>query len=113
MAERNTRGRKTGLSRVNSGALKRSVSGQIAPNAYRMGRIRVAVRRAFIVSRGKPIVARDVLVRAYPRLKRFKDYHRWSVWRALRELAEVIARNRSRGRPNLWQPKSNCSVYDD
>ena len=41
-------------------------------------RIRRSVKRAFIVSGGQPITVRDVLVRAYPKLRRFNDWHRWS-----------------------------------
>ena len=71
----------------------------------RGGRILVAARRAFIVSSGEPILARDVLARAYPRLKRFTYWQRWSVRRALLQVAEPIARNRfGKGRPILWSP---------
>ena len=69
----------------------------------RLGRIRRAVRRAFIVSGGKPILARDVLERAFPRVKNPTDWQRWSVRRALLKEAVVIARSRfGRGRPALW-----------
>jgi hypothetical protein len=37
----------------------------------RLGRVKQAVRREFILSNGRPITARQVLARAYPRLKRF------------------------------------------
>ena len=71
----------------------------------RMGRLRIAVRRAFIISNGQPISIADVLRRAYPRLKRVPCGHRWSVRRALLQDAVVIGRNRyGRGRPNLWAP---------
>jgi hypothetical protein len=73
----------------------------------RIGRIRRAVRRGFIVSGGKPIVIRQVLLRAYPRLKRFTSWHYLAVRRTLRKEATIIARNRfGRGRPYLWAPKS-------
>jgi hypothetical protein len=69
----------------------------------RFGRVRVAVRRCFILADDKPILARDVLLRAFPRLKRFEYWQHWSVRRALLRDAEAIARNRfGRGRPNLW-----------
>jgi hypothetical protein len=72
----------------------------------RWGRVRVAVRRAFVVSNGRPICVGDVLVRAYPRLGRFKHWHRWSARRALLQVAVVVGRSRyGRGRPNLWVPK--------
>ena len=72
----------------------------------RIGRIRRSVKRAFIVSNGQPITVRDILARAYPRLRRFNDWHRWSCRRALlSEGAIAIARMRfTRGRPNLWAP---------
>src|SRR5262245_20888662 len=77
----------------------RLIASRKRPNA----RIRTAVRRAFILSNGKPITARQVLERAYPRLRRFKDYHRWSARRALLQVAVVVARNRfGKGRANLW-----------
>jgi|SRR4029453_847469 hypothetical protein len=71
----------------------------------RLGRIRRAVRRAFILSSGKPILASDVIARAFPRIIRPQDWHRWSVRRALLKEAVVIGRTRiGRGRPNLWAP---------
>jgi hypothetical protein len=72
----------------------------------RVGRIRRCVKRCFIVSNGRPIFARDVIGRAFPRIRRVQDWHRWSVRRALlSEGAVAIARSRfGRGRPNLWLP---------
>jgi hypothetical protein len=77
-------------------APKGSISAHMRPIASgkRWGRVRVAVRRAFIVSNGQPVCVRDVLVRAYPRLRRFNDWHRWSARRALLQVAVVIGRNR-------------------
>jgi hypothetical protein len=72
----------------------------------RTGRIRLAVRRQFILSRGQPILIRQVLERAYPRLKRFTSWHYLAARRALRREATAIARMRiGRGRPCLWAPK--------
>ena len=74
----------------------------------RIGRIRRSVKRGFIVSDGKPITIRHVLVRAYPRLSRFKGWHYLAARRALCQEAIVIGRRRfGRGRPNLWAPKNN------
>jgi hypothetical protein len=56
----------------------------------RLGRILRAARRAFIVSNGEPILARAVLDRAFPRVKRPAYWQRWSVRRALLMEAEVI-----------------------
>jgi hypothetical protein len=71
----------------------------------RIGRIRLAVRRGFIVSDGQPITIRQVLERAYPRQRRFTSWHYLAARRALRKEAIVIARGRfGRGRPNLWAP---------
>jgi hypothetical protein len=77
----------------------------------RIGRIRRAVKRAFIVD-GELITVRDVLARAYPRLRRFNDWHRWSYRRALlSEGATTVARMRfTRGRPNLWAPKEHSGA---
>jgi hypothetical protein len=77
----------------------------------RFGRVKIAVRRCFILSAGKPILARDVLHRAFPRVKQFQYWQRWSVRRALLQAGEVIARNRyGRGRPNLWAPKRDMAA---
>jgi hypothetical protein len=62
------------------------------------------------VSNGQPITVRDVLVRAYPKLRRFDDWHRWSCWRALLRHVTVIARNRfGRGRHNLWAKRQDAT----
>jgi hypothetical protein len=72
----------------------------------RIGRIKLAARREFIVSNSHPITIRQVLQRAYPRLRRFTSWHYLSARRALRSMAVVIARRRyGRGRPNLWALK--------
>jgi hypothetical protein len=69
----------------------------------RMGRVRVAVRRCFIVSNGQPILVRDVLERCYPRVKRFRSRQYDLARQALRRVAVIVARNRyGRGRPALW-----------
>lgn len=67
-------------------------------------RIRLAVQRCFTLSEG-PITSRMVMERAYPRLRRFSRWHRWSARRALLQVAVVIGRHRfGRGRPFLWAP---------
>lgn len=77
----------------------------------RIGRIRRAVKRGFIVSNGQPILVRQVLERAYPRLKHFTSWHYLAARRALRHDAIVIARNRfGRGRPCLWASKSAAAL---
>ena len=71
-----------------------------------MGRVRVAVRRCFIVSDGQPILVRDVLERCYPRQRQFRSRQYDLARGALRRVAVIIARNRfGRGRPALWAPK--------
>jgi hypothetical protein len=80
----------------------------------RIGRIRRCVRRCFIVSNGRPISASDVIERAFPRIRRVQDWHRWSARRALLKEATIIARSRyGRGRPNLWLPNSNIGTKED
>ena len=77
----------------------------------RIGRVKRAVRRQFILSDGQPILTRSVLERAYPRLSRFTDWHYLAARRALRQEAVVIGRNRyGRGRPNLWVPKRDMAA---
>lgn len=79
----------------------------VIPSKTRMGRLRVAVRRAFILANGKPICIGDVLRFAYPRFKRVPNGYRWSVRQALLRDAEIVGRMRvGRGRPNLWVPKA-------
>jgi hypothetical protein len=71
----------------------------------RMGKVRVSVRRCFIVSNGQPILVRDVLERCYPRGKRFRSRQYDLARQALRRVAVIVARNRfGRGRPALWAP---------
>ena len=80
----------------------------------RFGRIKLAARREFIVSNQRPITARQVLARAYPRLKHFIPWHYQSPRRALCSMAVVIGRNRyGRGRPNLWLPLTTKQKADD
>lgn len=75
----------------------------VIASGSRIGRIKRAVRRQFILSDGRPILTRSVLERAYPRLRRFTDWHYLAARRALRQEAMVVARMRfGRGRPNLW-----------
>jgi hypothetical protein len=86
-------------------APKGSISAHMRPIASgkRWGRVRVAVRRAFIVSNGQPVCVRDVLVRAYPRLRRFNDWHRCQLGEpCFRSLSSSVAIALVRGRPNLW-----------
>jgi hypothetical protein len=75
----------------------------IAAKSRPGARIRLAVRRCFILSDGRPILVRDVLSRAFPKLRRFNSWHYWSARRALRQVAVIIARKRhGRGRACLW-----------
>jgi hypothetical protein len=77
----------------------------------RLGRIKLAVRREFILSDGHPITIRQVLQRGYPRLRRFTAWHYLAARRALRREAMVIARCRyGSGRPNLWVPKMAIGI---
>jgi len=75
----------------------------IASKKRPFARIRLATHRCFILSDGQPIVIRQVLERAYPRLSRFTSWHYLAARRALRQEATIIGRNRfGRGRPCLW-----------
>ena len=73
---------------------KRSGYKIVFASEKRLGRVKRAVRRQFILSNGKPILTRSVLERAYPRLSRFTDWHYLAARRALRQEAIVVARNR-------------------
>ena len=76
----------------------------------RIGRIRRAVKRCFILGDGM-ISIRDVLVRAYPRLQRFTAWHYLAARRALRKEAIIVARRRfGRGRSCLWVSKAISAV---
>jgi len=70
----------------------------------RMGKVRVAVRRCFVLSDGQPILVRDVLERCYPRAKRFRSRQYDLARQALRRVATIVARNRF-DRAALWMPK--------
>jgi hypothetical protein len=75
-------------------------------------RIRLAVRRCFILSGGCPVTIGQVLERSYPRLRRFTSWHYLAARRALRLEAVVIARHRyGRGRPNLWVPRDTQWLF--
>src|SRR5262249_19107643 len=92
-----------GRSRSQNRAHMAAIAARKRPNA----RIRLAVRRAFILSDGGLITCRMALERAFPRLRRFIPWHYKSARRALRQVAVVVARHRyGRGRPNLWALKS-------
>jgi hypothetical protein len=79
----------------------------------RVGRIRRAVKRCFILSDGSISIG-DVLRRAYPRLQRFTAWHYLAARRALRKEATIIGRNRhGRGRPNLWSPNPTIGSHTD
>jgi len=56
----------------------------------RLGRIKRAAKREFILSSGKPILTRSVLERAYPRLSRFTSWHYLAARRALRVLQSLL-----------------------
>jgi len=72
----------------------------------RMGRVRVAVRRCFVLS--DVVLVRDVLERCYPRQTRFRSRQYDLARGALRRVAVIVARNRfGRGRPALWALKSD------
>jgi hypothetical protein len=72
----------------------------------RIGRLRRAIKRAFIVSNGQPLTTTAIMRRAYPRMRRVPAGYRWGLRRALRQEAVAIARMRyGRGRPNLWVPR--------
>jgi hypothetical protein len=88
----------------------RAIASKSRPNA----RIRLAVRREFILSSGHPITIGQVLRRGYPHLRRFTSSHYLAARRALRKEAIVIARNCfGRGRPNLWVPNSEIGNKQD
>ena len=84
------------------GKLTRKGSPVVIASKSRIGRIRRAVKRCFILG-GDTISIGDVLRRAYPRLQRFSAWHYLAARRALLKEATIIGRNRfGRGRPNLW-----------
>jgi hypothetical protein len=66
----------------------------VVASKNRIGRIRRAVKRCFIISGGAPILTRQVLESAYCRLRRFTTWHYLAARRALRQEAVIVARNR-------------------
>jgi hypothetical protein len=104
VGEMNTKGRLRGRGEAPNGSIRQHLS--LIASKSRLGRVKQAVRREFILSNGRPITARQVLARAYPRVKRFIPWHYQSARRALQQFGVVVARNRhGRGRPNLWLPR--------
>jgi hypothetical protein len=74
----------------------------IARNS-RFGRVKLAARREFLLADGQLVSTPAVMRRAYPRLRRYNRSHYLAAYRALRQLAVMVARNRhGRGRPGLW-----------
>jgi hypothetical protein len=72
----------------------------------RVGRLRRCIKRAFIVSDGRPLTTSEILARAYPRRTHYPCGLRWRLRLALLREAELIGRTlRGRGRPCLWAPK--------
>jgi hypothetical protein len=67
----------------------------------RRGRVKRQVRYALIAT-GRPLTTGELLPWAYPRLTKFKDWHRRSVRRALRQLCSKVGRRRTIGCPDLW-----------
>src|SRR6478752_1956531 len=96
------------------GARKLRLSGLpvVIASKSRIGRIRRAAKREFILSDGQPITIPQVLRRAYCRLRRFTWWHYLAARRALRsEGAIQIARCRfGRGRPGLWARKTAATI---
>jgi hypothetical protein len=109
-AERNVRGRnrlriRNGLGRFEAQSRSNTDRNAVISAKSRIGRIRRAIRRAFIVSDGQPLTTTEILRRAYPRFKCYPSGHRHGLRRALRQEAIAIARMRlGRGRPCLWLP---------
>jgi hypothetical protein len=70
----------------------------------REGRVMRQVRRAFIANGGKPRCMSELVAWAYPGLKHFECWHRWSVRRALLKIAKPIGRSSvGRGAPGIWE----------
>src|SRR6478672_2975130 len=70
----------------------------------RVGRIKKRVLRAFIANNWQPLTTGELLPWCYPRLKRFQDWHRWSVRRALLQVAQKVGRSdHGLGLPFLWR----------
>ena len=72
----------------------------------REGRVMRQVRRCFIAAGGKPLSTSQIMPWIYPRLDRFKHWHRWSARRALLRYAVPIGRSETgRGLPIIWVPR--------
>ena len=96
------RGKNSGSSGVQSKAPKGSISARmrVIASQKRWSRVRVAPSSCPTASL---FASALYWARAYPRLRQFKHWHRWSARRALLQVAVIVGRNRfGRGRPNLW-----------
>jgi hypothetical protein len=75
--------------------------------APRQGRLKDAIRLAFVISRGKPLTTGELMNRCYPAsvLLGDKRWYRQNVRRAALKLAVPCGRSHKRGRPILWAPR--------
>jgi hypothetical protein len=72
-------------------------------SAPREGRVMRAVRYCFIAGNGRPRSMAELVAYAYPKLKHYECWHRWSVRRAVIKTAKPIGRAGGIGRPGIWK----------
>ena len=76
--------------------------------APRQGRLKDAIRFAFVMSRGEPLTTAQLVDRCYPAYWLFgdeKSWYRQNVRRAALKLAVPFGRSCKRGRAILWAPR--------
>ena len=75
------------------------------------GRIQLAVQRAFIASPTDVLSTTQVFEFALVRVRRdrWRQRNRWSVVRALDQVADRVGRSRGPGRPWLWRVKATAA----
>jgi hypothetical protein len=81
-----------------------------APNKGR-GRLQRAIARAFLVAGSDTLPSTAVYDWCFARDRhRPPEWHRYSVWRILQEIAVPVARAPTIGRPWLWRLRDSQSL---
>jgi hypothetical protein len=71
---------------------------------YRIGHVQRAIKRAFIISDGKPLTTTELARHVYRRIA-FRPHHQAQIRQSARRWAVRIGTARARGAPVLWMPK--------
>ena len=73
-----------------------SLTGQIAPNAPRIGRLMRQIKRALIAANGQPLGISTLLSWCYPRARKHPHWHWRNINRTIRKIALPVEPTRKR-----------------